>query len=141
MKSLLSRVDVYNALSNMWTVVSLSQGRYLLAATSVGNLALFAGGYISGGLSTTVAIYNTLSNTWTTADLLQGRYLLVATSVGNLALFAGGYDGGGYSSVVDIFNFTFATSPSPSPCPSPIPNRVPTLQFNGTDVLLIPKGT
>ncbi len=37
-------VDIYNSSSNTWTNASLSQARALLAATSVGNLALFAGG-------------------------------------------------------------------------------------------------
>ncbi len=38
-------MDIYNFSSNTWTNVSLSQARINLAATSVGNLAIFAGGY------------------------------------------------------------------------------------------------
>jgi hypothetical protein len=37
-------VDIYDALSNQWSTASLSQPRDYLTATSVGNLALFAGG-------------------------------------------------------------------------------------------------
>ena len=40
----LAVVDIYNYSNNMWTTASLSQGRKYLAATSVGNLALFGGG-------------------------------------------------------------------------------------------------
>jgi hypothetical protein len=37
-------VNIYNSSSNRWTNASLSQPRDRLAATTVGNLALFAGG-------------------------------------------------------------------------------------------------
>src|SRR5690606_39041651 len=37
--------DVYNSLNDTWTTATLSQPRYWLAATNVGHLALFAGGY------------------------------------------------------------------------------------------------
>jgi hypothetical protein len=86
--------------------LQLSQPRHRLAATSVGNLVLFGGGYNSNGLSNVVDEFNLTSNTWTTATLSQARSDLVATSVDNrYALFAGGgYDGSGPSNVVDIFD-------------------------------------
>jgi hypothetical protein len=37
-------VDIYNFSSNSWTNTSLSQARGYSAATTVGSLALFAGG-------------------------------------------------------------------------------------------------
>jgi hypothetical protein len=37
-------VDIYNSANNTWTTASLSQARADLAATTVGNLAIFAGG-------------------------------------------------------------------------------------------------
>ncbi len=43
-------VDIYNSSSNKWTTASLSQARGSLAAITVGNLALFAGGD-NGGVS------------------------------------------------------------------------------------------
>ena len=46
--AVLAVVDIYNYSSNTWTTANLSQARYFLAATSVGNLALFAGGYNNG---------------------------------------------------------------------------------------------
>jgi hypothetical protein len=41
-------VDIFNATSNIWSTLSLSQPRLSLAGTSVGNLALFAGGSVPG---------------------------------------------------------------------------------------------
>ena len=43
-------VDVYNCTTGAWSTAQLSVGRYLLAAASVGNVALFAGGYINSAL-------------------------------------------------------------------------------------------
>ncbi len=40
-------VDLYNSASGTWSTAQLSVGRGWLAATSVGNVAIFAGGYIS----------------------------------------------------------------------------------------------
>jgi hypothetical protein len=37
-------VDLYNSATGMWTTAQLSVARSGLAATSVGNLAIFAGG-------------------------------------------------------------------------------------------------
>ena len=37
-------VDVYNGATGAWSTAQLSAGRVFLAATSVGNVALFAGG-------------------------------------------------------------------------------------------------
>ena len=43
-------VDLYNSATGTWSTAQLSVGRYILAAASVGNVALFAGGYsFSGG--------------------------------------------------------------------------------------------
>ncbi len=38
-------VDLYNITSGTWSTAPLSVGRFLHAATSVGNVAIFAGGY------------------------------------------------------------------------------------------------
>ena len=37
-------VDLYNSASGTWSTAQLSVARYGLAATSVGNVAIFAGG-------------------------------------------------------------------------------------------------
>ena len=38
-------VDLYNSASGTWSTAQLSVARNSLAATSVGNVAIFAGGY------------------------------------------------------------------------------------------------
>ena len=37
--------DLYNSASGTWSTAQLSVARYSLAATSVGNVAFFAGGF------------------------------------------------------------------------------------------------
>jgi hypothetical protein len=83
-------VDIYDYSTNTWTVAALSQARFLLASSSVGHKALFAGGYLSSGFSSVVDIYDSASNSWSTATLSVARGGLAAASVGNKALFAGG---------------------------------------------------
>ncbi len=43
-------VDVYNSATGTWSTAQLSVARYYLAAASVGNVALFAGGVTGGAL-------------------------------------------------------------------------------------------
>ena len=73
------------------TATSLSEGRYRLSATTVGNYALFGGGFIMGPYSSTVDAYDTLLTRTTPTPLSLARRDLAATSVGNYALFGGGY--------------------------------------------------
>ena len=96
-------VDIFNSLTGQWTTATLSQARYSLAATSIGNYALFGGGNGPYVIDSTVDIFNALTGQWTTASLSQARYELAATTVGNYALFGGGDTGSAYSSRVDIF--------------------------------------
>jgi dihydroorotase-like cyclic amidohydrolase len=42
-------VDLYNSASGTWSTAQLSGARWRLAATSVGNVAIFAGGQGGGG--------------------------------------------------------------------------------------------
>jgi len=81
----------------------LSQARYLLAATSSGELVLFGGGGNSTGYSDQVDMYNVTSGSWTTATLSVPRIDLAAASSGNLVFFAGG-DETTASNQVDIYN-------------------------------------
>ena len=71
------------------TTTSLSVARNQLAATHVGNYALFAGGY-TGSNSNAVDAYN-LNLTRQTATMNNSTRLLAATTVGDYALFGGGY--------------------------------------------------
>jgi hypothetical protein len=43
-------VDVYNGATGAWSTAQLSEARWDLAAASVGNVALFAGGTTDGAL-------------------------------------------------------------------------------------------
>ena len=43
-------VDVYNGATGAWSTAQLSMARYGLAAASVGNVALFAGGQVTSAL-------------------------------------------------------------------------------------------
>ena len=48
-------VDLYNSASGTWSTAQLSVARYDLAAASVGNVAIFAGGY-GGNCSLTLSV-------------------------------------------------------------------------------------
>ncbi len=41
-------VDIYNSATGMWSTAQLSVARDRLSATSVGNVVLFAGGFVQG---------------------------------------------------------------------------------------------
>jgi hypothetical protein len=82
---------------------TLSQARWLVAATSVGKYALFGGGF-TGSDSNVVDIWDSETNVWTKTTLSQARGFLSATSAGNYALFGGGDSDSGLSNVVDIWS-------------------------------------
>ncbi|KAJ2545465.1 hypothetical protein IWW35_005280, partial [Coemansia sp. RSA 1878] len=85
----------------------LSEPRSSVAATSVGNIALFAGGRLqNGSYSDVVDIYNRKSKTWTVSRLSVARSEIGAGSVGNrYALFAGGFDSSFKPmTLVDVFD-------------------------------------
>ena len=81
---------------------ALSRARGNLAATTVGNYALFGGGNSIGSRSDIDAYDSDLTRSTPTA-LSQARNGLAATTVGNYALFGGGYVDG-YSAVVDAYD-------------------------------------
>jgi hypothetical protein len=88
---MLSSVCCVSTAQGTWTTAQLSVGRRSHAATSVGNVAIFAGG--AGGpaaYTDAVDLYSIVSGLWTTARLSVARAGLAATSVGIVALFAGG---------------------------------------------------
>ena len=83
------------------TPTPLSVARSGLAGASVGNYALFAGGYSSRD---TVDAYDTSLTRSTPTALSVERRNLAGASVGNYALFAGG-EYGFYSNTVDAYYF------------------------------------
>ena len=83
------------------TATALSVARQHLAATSVGNYALFGGGETTNNSNVIDAYDASLTRTTPTA-LGEARDQLAGTTVGNFALFAGGYTGS-FSNRVDVY--------------------------------------
>ena len=104
-------------LSYVGTATDLSEARGGLAATSVGNYALFGGGWIDIGYpeyKNTVDAYDTsLTRTIPTA-LSEARDGLAATTVGDYALFGGGGNMGTGIATVDAYD-TSLTRTIPTP--------------------------
>ena len=90
------------------TPAGLSVARSSLTGASVGNYALFAGGY-SGNYRNTVDAYNTSLVRSTPTALSRARQWLAGASVGNYALFAGGYDNS-HRNTVDAYNTSLVRS-------------------------------
>ena len=86
-------------LSYYGTIDALSVARNSLAATTVGDYALFGGGYPA---SSVVDAYDTSLTRTTPTPLSVARSGLVATTVGDYALFGGGTTGS-LSDVVDAY--------------------------------------
>ena len=60
-------VDLYNSASGTWSTAQLSVARQRLAATSVGNVAVFAGGY-HGNCSFTLVVEGLLFGLMSVGD-------------------------------------------------------------------------
>ncbi len=108
-----SVVNAYNTSLVRSTPTSLSQARGELAATSVGDYALFAGGHIQDSSSTnysTVDAYSTSLTRSTSTALSSTKYCLAGANVGNYALFAGGFISGTIYSTVDAYNTSLVKS-------------------------------
>ena len=91
-------------LSYYGTATDLSDGKYELAATTVGDYAIFAGGY-GGGYKNSVDTYTSKLVKGNATNLSVARNQLKATTVGDYAIFAGGYQGSDpyISPVVDAY--------------------------------------
>ena len=88
--SAVGSVYAYNESLTRTSTTALSTSRGSLAATTVGNMALFLGGY--NGSSVSAA--DCYSETLTKENFVSAKYARhnhAATTVGNYALFAGGY--------------------------------------------------
>lgn len=73
------------------TTTGLSVARMNLAATTVGNYALFGGGMDTEDCVTTVDAYSSSLTKASVSGIKTSRDELAATTVGNYALFGGGY--------------------------------------------------
>lgn len=108
-----SVVDLINSEGTNVTQTStpkLSRSRSELAATTVGNYAIFAGGYSSVyGHQDLVDVYDSTGTRLAADPLRVGRSGLAATTIGDFAIFAGGYGSKGtesnnYRSEVDVYD-------------------------------------
>ena len=82
------------------TITPLSQSRQQLAAASVGDYALFVGGYPT---SAVVDAYTSSLVRSTPTPLHYARYNLAGATAGNYAVFPSGYNGG-YTAEMDAYN-------------------------------------
>ena len=86
------------------TITPLSQARYSLVATTVGNYALFGGGDRSSSITARVDAYDTSLTSSSPQELTAARYNYSATTVGNYAIFGGGYGGSSAVAHVETYN-------------------------------------
>ena len=100
-------VDTYDSSLTRRTGTVLTKRRAYLAATTVGNHALFGGG---GGFDS-VDAYDTSLTRITPTALSVSRSYLAATTVGNHALFGGGNKiGSSYKDTVDAYDISLTRS-------------------------------
>ena len=102
-------------LTSYGNITGLSLARNELAATTIGDYALFGGGRdTSGTCVSTVDAYDTSLTRTTPTTLSTGRRGLAATTVGDYALFGGGYTSGTTTTnAVNAYN-TSLTRTTPS---------------------------
>ena len=85
-----SEVDIYNTATGTWSTSQLSAARSGIAATTIGDLAIFAGGQNAGGDTSTVDVYDAQTGAWTTWQMPKAYTGLAATSAGTKVFLAGG---------------------------------------------------
>ena len=89
-----------NAVSKITNPTALSNARRDLAATAIGNYALFGGGYTGNSSGNTVDAYDASLTRTIPTVLSNARRGLAATTIGNYALFSGG----SYLNTVDAYD-------------------------------------
>ena len=83
--ALSNAVDLYNYTSGSWSTARLSVARDFLAATSVGNVAIFAGGY-TGNCSFTLFGMMSVGDAVTFACLRRAACCFVVYAVQEVAV-------------------------------------------------------
>ncbi|MEE8469112.1 MAG: hypothetical protein V3T22_11695, partial [Planctomycetota bacterium] len=103
--------------TGIWSTTQLSIARGWLAATTVGDKAIFAGGTDdifagpNGLYYDRVDIYDASSDTWSQDTLSVGRAYLTAATLRGRVMVAGGWRTPNESlSVIDIFDYTVGSS-------------------------------
>ena len=109
-------VDRWDCAASAWATApgALSEARTHLAATSVGDVALFGGGFsfYLPGFFATVDVWNATDGNWTVGNLSQSRrHLAAASAAGRWAVFGGGerMRPNNESAVVDVFDVVAGT--------------------------------
>jgi hypothetical protein len=110
-------VDVYDSAlgapdnAGAWSTTTIPVARGLIAATTVGDRAFFAGGLDGFSYLDTVDVYDNATGMWSVKSLSQARAIgdPGATTVGSRAYFAGGQVAGGMSDVIDVYDADFDT--------------------------------
>jgi hypothetical protein len=64
-------VDIFNSTSQTWSNTTLSQARYELSSSSIGEIVAFGGGRNGSTFYSVVDMFNVTSNTWFTENLSQ----------------------------------------------------------------------
>jgi hypothetical protein len=114
-----ARVDIYDLVSNSWSVANLSEPRGMINSAVVGNKIFFAGGIKSNGsFSKRVDIYDMMSNTWSFTEFKgTPRVIEAAVTAQNKIFFIGGFTkwedptGFGYigtspTKTIDVFDYS-----------------------------------
>lgn len=86
-------VDIYDFKDNIWSTAKLSVPRKKLAAVSVDNKILFAGGFddtTMTNFSTRVDILDVSTAVWSTAEMKTPRMYFAAAAVDGVAVLGGG---------------------------------------------------
>jgi hypothetical protein len=99
----------------------LNSGKRQLAATHIGDFALFGGGSTTGGTTLSeVEVYNSSLQKTKGEALTQARYYLGATHIGDYAIFAGGVNSSNSNglSTIDLYHKDSLTHSSPISLPN-----------------------
>ena len=106
-----SSVHIYDPAANSWSITQLPERRLYLAAASVENRILYAGGidadiYINAdSYSNRVDKYDVPNNTWYLDSLSEARQSIKAVTLNNKVFFAGGQTlAGNHKRTVDIYD-------------------------------------
>lgn len=106
-------VDIYDStlgpptFSGAWSTTTLSKARGLVAAVTVGDLAIFAGGGNPAGPLSDVDIYDASTGLWSVASLSLARVVgpMGTATIGDRAYFVGGEIlGPAMSDRVDVYD-------------------------------------
>ncbi|MFT3846919.1 MAG: kelch repeat-containing protein [Lacibacter sp.] len=88
-------VDIYDITANTWSTAKLSEAKYGMTASAIGNKVFFAGGTAmkslpSVGVTSRIDVYNATTDLWSTMEMPHSDALLSSIVLGNKLFIAGG---------------------------------------------------